>query len=126
MRHILSHQVIGGKYSKLIVILQQFDLVFTGAKAKNTLLFTELLLDLPIIDPNEIAHEPLLDEAIYLIDTTDPWYGDILVYLQAQQFRPKLMLGDRHHIRPSTTISSTQRYLIPSWCGYNYSMVPHS
>jgi len=39
MRHILSHQVIGGKYSKWIMILQQFDLVFTAAKAKNSLVF---------------------------------------------------------------------------------------
>ena len=72
MRHILSRQVIGGKYSKWIVILQQFDLVFTGAKAKNSLVFADLLLDLPIIDLNEITHDPLLDESIYLIDTTDP------------------------------------------------------
>lgn len=98
MRHILSCQVIGGKYSKWIVILQQFDLVFTAAKAKNSLVFTELLSNLPIIDPNEIVHDPLLDEAVYLIDTSDPWYGDILVYLQAQWFRPELSAGDHHHI----------------------------
>ena len=80
MRHILSCQVIGGKYSKWIVILQKFDLVFTAAKAKNSLVFTELFSDLPIVDPNEIAHDPLPDEAIYLINTI----SDILFYLQAQ------------------------------------------
>jgi len=84
MRHILSLQVIGGKYSKWIMILQQLDLVFTAAKAKNSLVFAELLLELPIANPNEIAHGPLSDEAIYLINSTDPWYSEILVYLQVQ------------------------------------------
>eukprot|EP00253_Pinus_taeda_P030263 PITA_30263 len=75
------------------MILQQFDLVFTVAKAKNSLVFAELLSDLPIVDPNETTHNPLPDEAIYLIDTTDPWYDDILVYLQSQWFCPELSSG---------------------------------
>lgn len=81
MRHIFSRQFIGGKYSKWIVILQQFDLVFSTTKAAKSLVFIELLLDLPIVDPKYTTHDPLLDEAVYLIDSTDPWYGDILVYL---------------------------------------------
>ena len=80
------------------MILQQFDLAFTVAKAKNSLVFAELLSDLPIVDLNEIAHDPLPDEVVYLIDTTNPWYGDILVYLQAQRFRPELSSGDRHRV----------------------------
>jgi len=76
------------------VILQQFYFVFIVTKANNSLVFAELLLDLPIIDPNEIAHDPLLDEAVYLIDTTDPLYNDILVYLQTQRFCPKLSIGE--------------------------------
>lgn len=98
MRHILSHQFIGGKYSKWIMILQQFDLVFTAAKVKNSLVFVELLSDLPIVDPNETTHDPLLDEAIYLIDTTDPWYGDNLFYLQVQRFCLELSSNDHCHI----------------------------
>ena len=98
MRHILSCQVIGGKYSKWIMILQQFDLVFTAAKTNNSLVLFEILLDLPIVNPNEIAHDPLPDESVYLIDTTDPWYDEILVYLQAQRFLPELSLGDRRRI----------------------------
>lgn len=98
MRLILSHQVIEGKYFKWIVILQQLDLVFTATKAKNSLVFTEIFSDLPIVNPNEITHDPLLYEVFYLIDNTDPWYGDILVYLQAQRFHPKLSSGDHCHI----------------------------
>ena len=81
MRNILSRQIIGGKYSKWIIILQKFDLVFTVAKANISLVFAELLSDLPRIDPGEVAHDPFPDEFVYLVDSSDPWYGDILVYL---------------------------------------------
>lgn len=63
-------------------------MVFTATKVKNSLVFAKIFSELPIFDPNEIAHDPLLDEAIYLIETTDPSYGDILVYLQAQWSPP--------------------------------------
>jgi len=98
MRHILSRQVIGGKYSKWIVILQQFDFLFATAKGKKSLVFTELFLDLSIINPKEIAHDPLPNKSIYLINFTNPWYSDILVYLQAQCFHPELSSGDHCHI----------------------------
>jgi hypothetical protein len=39
MYHVLTRQVLGGKYSKWIVILQEFDLEFTKAKAKKSLVF---------------------------------------------------------------------------------------
>jgi hypothetical protein len=35
MQHILTHQLLGGKYSKWIVILQEFDLEFECAKYKK-------------------------------------------------------------------------------------------
>lgn len=73
-------------------------MVFRATKAKNFLVFTELLPDLPIFYPNEITKDPLLDEVVYLIETTNPWNGEILVYLQAQWFHPKLSIGDRHPI----------------------------
>lgn len=40
MMYILSRQWLGGKYSKWIVILQEFDLEFTMAKSKKSLIFT--------------------------------------------------------------------------------------
>ena len=64
MRHILSRQIIGGKYSKWIIILQKFDLVFTTSKAKKSLVFIELLSNLPRIDPAEVAHDPFPDESV--------------------------------------------------------------
>jgi len=47
MMYILSRQLLGGKYSKWIIILQEFDLEFTTAKSKKSLVFVELLCSLP-------------------------------------------------------------------------------
>ena len=46
MRHILSRRIIEGKYSKWIVILQEFYLEFINAKAKKYLTFVELVSEL--------------------------------------------------------------------------------
>lgn len=44
MTYILTRQLLGGKYSKWIVILQEFNLVFTTAKSKKSLIFAKLIL----------------------------------------------------------------------------------
>jgi hypothetical protein len=50
MYHILNRQVLGGKYSKWIIILQEFDLKFAKSKVKKLLVFVELICDLPHTD----------------------------------------------------------------------------
>ena len=47
MRHILSRQIVRGKYSKWIVILQEFNLEFVNAKTNKSLTFAELVSELP-------------------------------------------------------------------------------
>jgi hypothetical protein len=47
MQHILTRQLLGGKYSKWIVILQEFDLEFDRATSKKSLVFAELICDFP-------------------------------------------------------------------------------
>ena len=47
MRHILSRQIIRGKFSKWIVISQEFDLEFVNPKSKKYLTFAQLLPELP-------------------------------------------------------------------------------
>ena len=74
--------MIGGKYNKWIVILQEFDLEFVSKKSKKLLIFVELILDFPNLDEEEVHEDSLIDEHIFLILTMDPWYGDIIVYLQ--------------------------------------------
>ena len=47
MYYILTLEVLRDKYSHWIVILQEFDLEFSKATSKKSLIFTELMCDLP-------------------------------------------------------------------------------
>jgi hypothetical protein len=107
MYHILTCQVLRGKYSKWIVILQEFDLEFTKAKAKKSLVFFKLIYALPCADENIEPRDSLPDESLFLISTSDPWYGDILLYLQTQRFQPNISREERRRIRHHSC-----RYLI--------------
>ena len=74
--------MIGGKYNKWIVILQEFDLEFVSAKLKKSLIFAELISDF-LSEAEELACEDtFVDEHIFLISMLDPWYRDIIIYLQ--------------------------------------------
>jgi hypothetical protein len=99
MQHILTHQLLGGKYSKWIVILQEFDLEFQRAKSKKSLVFAKLICDFPYFEMENVAADSLLDESLFLINTDDIWYGDIIIYLQTQTFWPTLSSTDRRRIR---------------------------
>jgi hypothetical protein len=99
MQHILTHQLLGGKYSKWIVILQEFDLEFEHAKSKKSLVFSKLICDLPSTDTTNVAEDSLPDESLFLISSDDVWYRDIIIYLQTQTFRPDLSSTDRRRIR---------------------------
>ena len=99
MTYILTKQLLGGKYSKWIVILQEFDLEFEKSKSKKSLVFVELMCDFPRADTETVAEEPIADKSLFLISTSDPWYGDIIVYLQTQSFRPNLSNSERQKIR---------------------------
>ena len=90
MIYILTKQSLGGKYSKWIVILQEFDSECEKSKAKKSLVFAELICDFPRANPETMVEEPIADESLFLISTLDPWYGDIIVYLQTQSFQPKI------------------------------------
>ena len=74
--------MIGGKYNKYIVILQEFDLEFVSAKSKKSLIFAEFLSDFPSKAEDLVCEDMFIDEHIFLISTLDPWYGDIIIYLQ--------------------------------------------
>ena len=63
---------------------------FEKSKANKSLVFAELMCDLPRTDTKTVVEEPIVDESLFLISTLDPWYGDIIVYLQTQSFRPEI------------------------------------
>ena len=75
-----------GRYSKWIVILSEFDLVFNIPKAKKSLVFVELMAGLRRVSQPQQDLESLPDDFLFLIDSSDPWYGAILLYLQTQRF----------------------------------------
>lgn len=81
---------MGGKYSTRIVILQEFDFELIKSKYKKSLVFSELLCDFPHTENENVAEDSLLDESLFLINTLDPWYGDIIIYLQTHTFWPTL------------------------------------
>ena len=47
MYYVLTRQVLGGKYSHWIVILQEFELEFAKNTFKKSLIFAKLICDLP-------------------------------------------------------------------------------
>ena len=42
-QYVLSRLIVGGKFNKWIVILQEFDLDFQSAKSRKSLVFAELI-----------------------------------------------------------------------------------
>ena len=91
--------MIGEKYNKWIVILQEFDLEFFLAKSKKSLFFVELILDFPNEDEELVCEDTFIDEHIFLISTSDPWYGDIIVYLQTQRIPNHLSQDEQRRLR---------------------------
>ena len=92
--------IAGGKYSKWIVILQEFDLVFTIAKSKKSLVFADLIFSLPSDSAPSGSEEHIPDDTLFLIITLYPWYGDIIIYLQTSTFRSELTKDALRRIRP--------------------------
>jgi hypothetical protein len=98
MKHILTCQLLGGEYSKWIVILQEFDLEFERAKSKKSLVFVELICDLPCSNMKNVAEDSLPDESLFMISSDGLWYGDIIIYLHTQNFWPDLSNTDHCRI----------------------------
>ena len=65
--------MIGGKYNKWIVILQEFDLEFISAKSKKYLILAELISDFPSLEEEEVYEDTFIDEHIFLLSTLDLW-----------------------------------------------------
>eukprot|EP00253_Pinus_taeda_P035673 PITA_35673 len=99
MTYILSRQLLGGKYSKWIEILQEFDLELKKSKSKRALVFTELLCDLPSSSNDATSEEAIVDENLFLISSSDPWYGDIIIYLQTQAYTSNTSRSEQQRIR---------------------------
>ena len=95
MYYIITWQMLGGKYSHWIVILQEFELEFGKITLKKSLFFTKLICDLPCTTKDTQPFDSLPNKSLFLISMTDPWYGDIILYLQTLRYQP-VATGDEH------------------------------
>jgi hypothetical protein len=98
-QYVLTRCIIGGKYNKWIVILQEFDLDFAFAKSKKSLVFAELIFNFPQLDEDVIHVDSFTDGYIFLVSSSDPWYEEIVRYLQTLKFPQHLSRDDRQRIR---------------------------
>jgi hypothetical protein len=96
---MLTRWVIGGNISIWIVILQEFDLDFVSAKPKKSLVFVKLISELSV-DSSDITHEesPIKGD-LFPNASFDPWYGDMLVYLQTLKCLASSSHDERRCIR---------------------------
>ena len=86
MAFLLSRRILTGKYTRWVVILQEFDLEFVTPKSKKGLALAELISELPTGTQDPPVNDDFLDEHLFGIATDDPWYGDILNYFPTQNF----------------------------------------
>ena len=56
------------------------------------------MCDLPCDMMESEPIDSFLDEFLFLISTTNPWYGYLIIYLQTRRFHPTLSRDDRRHI----------------------------
>ena len=86
MQYFLICRKINDKFSRWIVILQEYDLEFSTPKSKKSLVLTELVMALPSDTTSAPVNTEFPDEHLFYITSDDPWYGDLLVYLRNQNF----------------------------------------
>ena len=84
--------MIWGEYNKWIVIFQYFYLKFISVKSKKSLIFAKLISNFPNLE-EEVYEDSFFDERIFLISTANPWYRDIIMYLQTLKV-PTHLSGD--------------------------------
>jgi hypothetical protein len=97
-QYVLTRRIIRGKYNKWIFILQEFDPDIASTKSKKSLVFTELISDFPRLDEDVIHVDSFAYEHIFLVSSSNPWYGDIVLYLQTLKFAQHLSRDDRQRV----------------------------
>ena len=80
-------------------MLQEFDLEFAKATSKKSLVFVELMCDLPCAFTDSEPSDSFMDEFLFLISTNDMWYGYLIIYLQTRRFQPTISHEDHRRIR---------------------------
>ena len=84
---------------KGIVILQEFDPEFVLVKSKKSLIFAELISYFLSEAEELFCEDTFVDEHIFLISTLDPWYWDIIIYLQTLKVPTHLSWDEWRQLR---------------------------
>jgi hypothetical protein len=98
MQYLLSRWQINGKFSRWIVILQEYDLDFSTPKSKKDLVLAKLVMAFPSDITSAPVNTNFPNEHLFYITSDDPWYNNLLIYLRTQNFSNHLSRDDRHHI----------------------------
>ena len=98
-QYVLSQHIIGGKFNKWIVILQEFDLDFQSAKSKRSVFFAKLISKFPIEENVVVEDDSFPYEYIFLISTSDPYYEYILIYLHNLKCLTSFLREERRKLR---------------------------
>ena len=77
------------------MILEEFDLEFVSEKLNKSLIFVDLISDFPSEEEEMVCEDTFVDEHVFLISTLDPWYGDIIIYLQTLKVPTHLSQDER-------------------------------
>ena len=86
-------------------MFQEFYLEIVNAKAKKSLTFVDLVSELPCNKEETIEEESCTDEHLFLIATTDPWYGTLIIYLQTQRIDAQFCSIERCRIGHQAQVS---------------------
>ena len=70
-------------------------LEFAKSASKKSLIFAELICDLHHTTEDIDPSDSFPNELLFLIFTTDPWYGDIILYLQTLRYHPSATRDER-------------------------------
>ena len=72
---------------------------FNKSKSKKSLVLAELLCDHPSVSTATTLKPSILDESLFLNGSSDPWYGDYIIYLQNHIFQPNTSHSQQRRIR---------------------------
>jgi hypothetical protein len=114
MQYLLSRRQINGKFSRWIVILQEYDLEFSTPKSKKSLVLAELIMTFPSDTTSSPVNTNFPDEHLFYIPSDDPWYG--MIFLSTSEHKNSEttsleMIIDVSVTKPHATYSSVMSYI---------------
>jgi hypothetical protein len=111
MQYLLNRRQINEKFSRWIVILQEYDLEFSTPKSRKALVLAEPVTTLPSDTTSTPINTDFPNEHLFYITSDDPWYSDLLaseLKISVTTFHKMIIVV--FSIRPPATSSSETSY----------------